>query len=332
MPFQLDILLPFTLGISRKTQELLLAVSLLRYLDLLVYFYSFYNSFMKIMYICASVLVLVVISHDPVKSTYDATQDPTRHGLCILLPTVLVALAIHVCKNNLASEDFDFMEWCWSISILLEGPALLPQALMFRKKHSHGRVESLTGGAFLFLMGLYRGLYMLNWFYRAHVQWHYRHHYLVYVGAALQVVIGLGGACCCLSTATTSRGGFASLGPRLVQLYKSFKPGWVVTAIFLCFMAAEANVVGDLSRIRNEEHRKRVVALLILSFVAVLGLVCYCGFSTYKEEDADDEESGNSASANDESDVGLLEGGVNAPTKKKKIIKKGIFIHGIQVV
>lgn len=77
-----------------------------------------------------------------------------------------------------------------------------------------------------------------------------------------------------------------------------------------------------------------IVALLILFVVAVLCLVCYCGFSTYKEETTELSAPLLEAGATEAPTANTIaEGGEEEnETKPKRIIKKGIFIHGIQVV
>ncbi len=72
----------------------------------------------------------------------------------ILLPTAILALVLN--------HEFSVMEVLWTFSIYLESLAILPQLFMVTKT---GEAESITSH-YLFALGLYRGLYILNWVYR----------------------------------------------------------------------------------------------------------------------------------------------------------------------
>ena len=54
------------------------------------------------------------------------------------------------------------MEILWTFSIYLESLAILPQLFMVTKT---GEAESITSH-YLFALGMYRALYILNWVYR----------------------------------------------------------------------------------------------------------------------------------------------------------------------
>jgi len=54
------------------------------------------------------------------------------------------------------------MEILWTWSIYLESVAILPQLFMVSKT---GEAETITSH-YLFALGAYRGLYILNWIYR----------------------------------------------------------------------------------------------------------------------------------------------------------------------
>lgn len=57
----------------------------------------------------------------------------------------------------------------WAFSIYLESVAILPQLFMISKT---GEAESITSH-YLFALGSYRGLYILNWIYRYYVEEHF---------------------------------------------------------------------------------------------------------------------------------------------------------------
>ena len=58
------------------------------------------------------------------------------------------------------------MEILWTFSIYLESVAILPQLFMVQKT---GEAESITSH-YLFALGIYRALYILNWVYRYYVE------------------------------------------------------------------------------------------------------------------------------------------------------------------
>ncbi|GMI33951.1 hypothetical protein TeGR_g6835 [Tetraparma gracilis] len=73
----------------------------------------------------------------------------------------------------------------WVFSIYLEAVAILPQLVVLQR---YGEVENLTGN-YVFLLGAYRALYILNWVYRAYTEPYYQHHYVVYICGILQTAL-----------------------------------------------------------------------------------------------------------------------------------------------
>ncbi|XP_076442864.1 ER lumen protein-retaining receptor 2-like [Babylonia areolata] len=139
-------------GISGKSQLLLLMVFLARYLDLFTTFISYYNTFMKLVFIGSTgltVLLIFVIY----KSTYKSEHD-TFHAAYLVLSAAGLAFYIN--------HEFSFLEVMWTFSIYLEAVAILPQFFMIRKT---GEMEMFTYH-YLFALGLYRAFYIFNWVYR----------------------------------------------------------------------------------------------------------------------------------------------------------------------
>lgn len=139
-------------GISGKSQFLFALVYTTRYLDLLTNFVSLYNSVMKIVFIgtsCATIYLMYL----KFRATYDSNHDTFRIEL-LLLPVAALGL--------LVNHEFTVLEVLWSFSIFLEAVAILPQLFMVSKT---GEAESITSH-YLFALGSYRGLYILNWIYR----------------------------------------------------------------------------------------------------------------------------------------------------------------------
>jgi len=76
-------------------------------------------------------------------------------------------------------------EFLWQFSINLEAVAILPQLSLLKK---YRIVENLTGN-YVFLLGIYRFLYIINWIYRSYTEPGYRHLYTVYVSGVVQVLL-----------------------------------------------------------------------------------------------------------------------------------------------
>jgi len=166
-------------GISVKTQELYLMVFCARYLDLFTTYYGLYNSIMKILYIAStSYIVYLVRFTEPFKSTYDKTLDSFR-SIFLLAPCCLVALVTSYLQG------FDLIECLWDFSVYLEAIAIVPQLTML---HRQGEVENLTGN-YVFFLGIYRALYIVNWVYRSYFEPLYKHNYVVYGAGVLQTLL-----------------------------------------------------------------------------------------------------------------------------------------------
>lgn len=143
-------------GISGRSQILFTIVFLTRYLDLFTNFVSPYNSVMKVIYImasCATVYLMLV----KFKATYDRNHDTFRIEF-LLLPCLVLSLVIN--------HEFTVMEILWTFSIYLEAVAILPQLFMLSKT---GEAETITSH-YLFALGLYRALYIVNWVYRYYAE------------------------------------------------------------------------------------------------------------------------------------------------------------------
>lgn len=146
-------------GISGKSQILFAIVYLSRYLDLFTTFISLYNTFMKVVFIASSLGTLYLM-YVKFRATYDHNHDSFRIEF-LLIPCVLLGLLIN--------HDFTVMEVLWTFSIYLESVAILPQLFLVSKT---GEAESITSH-YLFALGSYRALYILNWIYRYIVESHY---------------------------------------------------------------------------------------------------------------------------------------------------------------
>ncbi|XP_004134621.1 ER lumen protein-retaining receptor A isoform X1 [Cucumis sativus] len=148
-------------GISLKTQELYALVFLTRYLDLFTDFISIYNTVMKIIFIASSLAIVWCMRvHPIVRRSYDKDLDTFRYYF-IVAGSFILAL--------LVNEKFGFQEIFWAFSIYLEAVAILPQLVLLQRS---GNVDNLTGH-YVFFLGAYRALYILNWIYRYFTDIHF---------------------------------------------------------------------------------------------------------------------------------------------------------------
>lgn len=146
-------------GISGKSQILFAIVYIARYLDLFTTFISVYNTVMKVVFIGAAVAT-VYLMFVKFRATYDRNHDSFRIEF-LLIPCVILALVIN--------HEFTLMEVLWTFSIYLESVAILPQLFLVTKT---GEAESITSH-YLFALGSYRGLYLINWIWRYMTENHY---------------------------------------------------------------------------------------------------------------------------------------------------------------
>ncbi|KAF9949836.1 endoplasmic reticulum retention protein [Mortierella alpina] len=139
-------------GISFKTQVLYAAVFLTRYLDLYTQFLSVYNTSMKIFFISSSLYIVYLM-----KFKFKATNDPRLDTFQVQYVIGGAALL-----SLIANYKFTFQEILWTFSVYLEAVAILPQLFMLTKT---GEAEVITTH-YLFALGAYRALYLVNWIYR----------------------------------------------------------------------------------------------------------------------------------------------------------------------
>ncbi|OBZ84335.1 ER lumen protein-retaining receptor 2 [Choanephora cucurbitarum] len=139
-------------GISFKSQLLYSLVFITRYLDLFVKHFSIYNTLMKLFFIGSSLFIVYLMYHK-YHATYDASFD-TFHTEYLILGALVAGFA--------STYLYTTIEILWSFSIWLESVAILPQLFMLQKT---GEAETITTH-YLFALGAYRTLYLLNWIYR----------------------------------------------------------------------------------------------------------------------------------------------------------------------
>ena len=128
---------------------------------------------MKIVYLVTSFWIVYYVRFDKVVSqTYDRDQDTFRY-IFLVAPCLALALLIHY--------SMAITEILWTFSIYLESVAILPQLVLMQRTQN---IDNLTGN-YVFLLGMYRGLYILNWIYRYFTEPHYRQ-WIVWISGLLQ--------------------------------------------------------------------------------------------------------------------------------------------------
>ncbi|CAB3402929.1 unnamed protein product [Caenorhabditis bovis] len=143
-------------GISLRSQILFAVVFSARYLDLFTTFISVYNTIMKVTFL-AGTYATVYLMLFKFRSTYMRESDTFRVEL-LVIPAAVLALFINY--------EFTPFEILWAFSIYLEAVAILPQLFLLQ---STGSAEVITAH-YLFALGSYRGLYILNWIYRYYTE------------------------------------------------------------------------------------------------------------------------------------------------------------------
>ena len=159
-----------------KTQELYAVVFATRYLDLFFSFISIYNTMMKVFFICSSCCIIWYMRrHRVVSQTYDKEQDTFR-VMFLIVPSSLLALVVN--------HEMSLVEVLWTFSIYLEAVAIFPQLVLLQRTKN---IDTLTSN-YVFLLGGYRALYIVNWAYRyatepGYAQW------IVWISGLVQTLL-----------------------------------------------------------------------------------------------------------------------------------------------
>eukprot|EP00656_Telonema_subtile_P005974 TRINITY_DN12744_c0_g1_i1.p1 TRINITY_DN12744_c0_g1~~TRINITY_DN12744_c0_g1_i1.p1 ORF type:complete len:315 (-),score=73.95 TRINITY_DN12744_c0_g1_i1:313-1257(-) len=149
-------------GVSFKTQALYLAVFLCRYIDIFWNFISMYNSVMKLLFIGTTGYILYMM-HTELKSKQTPETEANKALLWIIPGCALLAVVLNDHTTECGRHPFDCMvSFLWAFSIYLEAVAIIPQLMLLKRKKI---VKNLTGN-YIFCLGAYRALYLINWFYR----------------------------------------------------------------------------------------------------------------------------------------------------------------------
>ncbi|KOS14204.1 er lumen protein retaining receptor [Malassezia pachydermatis] len=158
-------------GISFKTQLMYTVVFLTRYLELFRPF-SLYLILMKVFFIASSVYILYLMKVE-FKTRHEADIDTIRLDLLMGIPAILALLF---------NYKFTFFEVLWSYSIFLEAVAILPQMFLLQRL---GEAETITTH-YIFALGAYRALYILNWIYRLIFEPKHHFDYITFIAGLVQ--------------------------------------------------------------------------------------------------------------------------------------------------
>ena len=173
------------IGVSIKTQELYLVVFVARYLDLFTTYYSVYNSMMKVLYISSTAYIIYMVREtEPYKTNYDRNQDSFFHWQFAVAPCAVLGVVTAFIMGFEFSITF-LLEMLWYVSIYLESLAIVPQLIVLQR---YGEVENLTSH-YVFFLGAYRALYIVNWVYRSYHEPYYKHNWIVYFCGAVQTAL-----------------------------------------------------------------------------------------------------------------------------------------------
>ncbi|CAG8537265.1 13310_t:CDS:2 [Ambispora leptoticha] len=128
---------------------------------------------MKLFFIGTSLYILYLMKLK-FRATYDPSFDTFRIEF-LLIGSFLLGL--------LFNYKFTFIEVLWTFSIYLESVAILPQLFMLTRT---GEAETITTH-YLFALGAYRALYILNWIYRYFTDGYVD--FIVWIAGAIQTAL-----------------------------------------------------------------------------------------------------------------------------------------------
>ncbi|PQE31433.1 ER lumen retaining receptor protein [Rutstroemia sp. NJR-2017a WRK4] len=154
-------------GVSLITQVLYAVVFCTRYMDLfkgthMTGTHMYWNVTLKIFYILSSLYIIFLMLR-----VYARTRERETAwklgGIC-LVGSVALAPVLLIVENLVKDrKNWGPMEFLWIFSIILESTCILPQLLLLRQTS----VPTVINSYYLVALGMYRFLYLLNWFERS---------------------------------------------------------------------------------------------------------------------------------------------------------------------
>lgn len=158
-----------------------------RYLDLFWNF-DYYLTTMKVIYISATFYIMYLMRYK-FRASYDKEHDSFR-VIFLIAPCAILSLIInqelslsevslHPKKKNLY-----FQKVLWTFSIYLEAVAIFPQLVLLQRTNE---VENITAD-YIFCLGAYRTLYLINWIYRYFTEDDYSQ-WIVWISGLIQTAL-----------------------------------------------------------------------------------------------------------------------------------------------
>uniref|UniRef100_A0A7S2IH19 ER lumen protein-retaining receptor n=1 Tax=Helicotheca tamesis TaxID=374047 RepID=A0A7S2IH19_9STRA len=149
-------------GISRKTQELYLAVFMLRYINIFGMHPTAYSAFIKFFCITASLWIISVLRFPigQLRYTTNPDQDGCNHWLFVVIPSLIFTLLTEAIAPL---EKFRLIEFCFTYSLFLESMALIPQLFIMHFQRNNVWETDM----YVFFVGLYRCMYVANGIFRS---------------------------------------------------------------------------------------------------------------------------------------------------------------------
>jgi ER lumen protein retaining receptor len=149
------------------------------------YFYSSYDTCIKVFHLISTAYIICAVRFgNSVKRTYKKGQDTFLHWEFAVIPSAILAIITHVLAKGDRYKMVRVLELLWQFSIYLKVMAIVLQAIVSLRYEA----ENFAGFYMLF-MGTNRALYILSWIYRAHTEFGYRHHYMVYTCGVAETLV-----------------------------------------------------------------------------------------------------------------------------------------------
>ncbi|GJT96913.1 ER lumen protein-retaining receptor [Tanacetum coccineum] len=108
-------------------------------------------------------------------------------GLCHSLLGYIYRFYLTIQYRHEVDLPWELFLYCmvmWTFSLYLEAVAILPQLVLLQRTRN---IDNLTG-QYVFLLGAYRGLYILNWIYRYFTEPHYVH-WITWIAGLVQTLL-----------------------------------------------------------------------------------------------------------------------------------------------
>ncbi|CAN8101124.1 unnamed protein product [Discula destructiva] len=145
-------------GVSFITQILYCVVFLSRYTDVFGANQFLYNRIFKLVYIFSSFYTIAVMQW-----TFPRTRERElawKLGAACFFGSLLISPFTMLIFQP--GAEWSFFYWLWNLSYILESVCVLPQLLLLRQT----TVPTVIDSYYLLFLGMYRGLYVLNWINR----------------------------------------------------------------------------------------------------------------------------------------------------------------------